>query len=262
MVTKSDIKWIKGLQTKKHDRLEQRLFVAEGPKLITEMICAYHCALLIGTSSTLQGFNKKAVERVEEVPDAFDFTRISSQKSPQPLLAVFRLPDQGETSELFPWRGVALFLDGVQDPGNMGTIIRTADWFGIRSIYVTPETADAYSPKVMQSAMGALARVGVFTIREADVFWQSIRDRNIPVLGTFLDGKNIYCDNFLNTPDHPILIVMGNEGNGITACVEQYVTRKITIPPFENKAHTESLNVSIACAIVLSEVRRHTLSQK
>ena len=176
--------------------------------------------------------------------------RISFLQHPQEVLAVFHIPTPSQPSSILPLASnLTLALDGVQDPGNVGTIIRIADWFGITQIICSPDTADVYNPKVVQATMGSLAHV---SITYCDLV-PLLREANVPVYGTLLDGQDIY--------QQPLsaegIIVMGNEGNGISPEVRQLVTNKLLIPNFNNNTETaESLNVAIATAITCSEFRR------
>ena len=154
----------------------------------------------------------------------------------------------------FPAQSLCLALDGIQDPGNLGTIIRLADWFGIEHIYCSSNTVDAYSPKVVQASMGGLARVNLYYGSLTDLI--SSLDNDVPVYGTFLNGENIYRQSL---SQHG-LIIMGNEGNGVSPEVEAFITRRLYIPNYPMERETsESLNVAVATAIVCAEFRRQAL---
>lgn len=172
--------------------------------------------------------------------------RISFQQHPQQVLALFPLPS---VPTITP-EGLMIGLDGVQDPGNLGTIIRIADWFGIDTIICSEDTVDAWNPKVVQATMGSIARVNIVYTNLPDFLGQLPTD--FPVYGTFLDGKNIYREEL---SDHG-LIIMGNEGNGISDAVRQRVNRRLLIPDFHQGPTADSLNVAIATAITCSEFRR------
>jgi TrmH family RNA methyltransferase len=175
--------------------------------------------------------------------------RISFLQHPQEILAVFHIPTPQESSNLHLPSDICLALDGVQDPGNVGTIIRIADWFGITHIYCSPDTADVYNPKVVQATMGSLAHV---QITYCDLV-PLLREAAVPVYGTLLDGQDIYQQPLSREG----VIVMGNEGNGISPEVRQLVSHKLLIPNFNKNTETaESLNVAIATAITCSEFRR------
>lgn len=258
MLSKADIKHITALHRAK-ERHRAGLFLAEGYKLVGDMLPAYRCKLLVLSSEAYElmreGLQELSPEfrpeRVACVEANFDFRRISTQVSPQPVLALFHLPTP--TAIQAPESGLALLLDEVQDPGNVGTIIRTADWFGIRQVYLTSGCADAFAPKVLQATMGALSRVRVQRLSEVEDLLADFRGE---VLGAFLEGESIYS---LAKPkyDNPCLLVVGNEGRGISAEVAGYISRRITIPAYDpdNKG-SESLNVAVATAICLSELRK------
>jgi len=248
MVSKAKIKEIHALAYKKF-RDEQNLFVAEGNKLVADLLPTFECEWLIAHPQwmTTQGdiTAKKWVSAEED-----DIRKLSLLKTPQDVLAVFRKP-KFSLEEANPATQLILTLDGIQDPGNLGTIIRLACWFGIKHVVCSPGTADVFSPKTVQATMGALAHVKVYyTNLEAYIK----KNQSVPVYGTYLNGENIY-----QTPLSSIgLIVMGNEGNGIRPEIETLISKKLYIPPFpSDRKTTESLNVAIATAIVCAEFRRH-----
>lgn len=239
MLSKNQIKLIKSLESKKF-RKREGLFVAEGPKVVGDLLRA--------------GYQPHAIFSTEPRPDAELITddelhRISFLQHPQEVLAVFHIPTPQESSNFHLPSDICLALDGVQDPGNVGTIIRIADWFGITHIYCSPDTADVYNPKVVQATMGSLAHV---QITYCDLV-PLLRDAAVPVYGTLLDGQDIYQQPLSREG----VIVMGNEGNGISPEVRQLVSHKLLIPNFNKNTETaESLNVAIATAITCSEFRR------
>ena len=239
MLNKNQIKQIKSLESKKF-RKREGLFVAEGPKVVGDLLRA--------------GYQPHAIFSTEPRPDAELITddelhRISFLQHPQEVLAVFHIPTPQESSNFHLPSDICLALDGVQDPGNVGTIIRIADWFGITHIYCSPDTADVYNPKVVQATMGSLAHV---QITYCDLV-PLLRDAAVPVYGTLLDGQDIYQQPLSREG----VIVMGNEGNGISPEVRQLVSHKLLIPNFNKNTETaESLNVAIATAITCSEFRR------
>lgn len=236
MLSKNDIKDIKSLGQKKF-RDERGLFVVEGEKLVDEALRS--------------GWDVVAHYRVEDIGEAA-MARISQLTHPSPALAVVRMPALEAPAPPEPDE-LLLALDGVRDPGNLGTILRIADWFGIRRILASHDTVEAYNPKVVQATMGAIFRVRV---HYCDLPGQLKTLRScaaIPVYGTFLEGDNIYQTKL---PRGGIL-VMGSEANGISPAVSAAVTQKLFIPPFPHDAHTsESLNVAVATAIACSEFRR------
>jgi TrmH family RNA methyltransferase len=186
-----------------------------------------------------------------------EIEQMSSLRTPQGVIGVFRKrKDQVPTPTKLSDGQLLLALDGIQDPGNLGTIIRTCDWFGIYDILCTKDTADCYNPKVVQATMGALARVRVHYVNNLSEVLAQFQTAGYPVYGTLLDGKNMYAPSAIPTKEKGI-IVMGNEGNGISEDVRMLVTHSLLIPSYPaNIPTSESLNVSIATAIVLAEFRR------
>lgn len=249
MISKNKIKYIHALEAKKR-RLEAGVFVAEGNKLVADMLPAYRCQYLLAKPSWMATQGDIPAEELV-VADEEDIRRASLLKNPQDVLALFYLP-AWDLKEVHPDQELVLVLDGIQDPGNLGTIIRLADWFGIQHIVCSPDTADAFNPKVVQATMGALAHVKVFYV-ELVPFLRDWKTQGVPLYGTFLDGENLY-DKALTRNG---LLVMGNEGNGVRPDVEALLDKRLYIPPFPpGRATTESLNVAIATSIVCAEFRR------
>ena len=249
MLSKNDIKNIKSLELKKF-RDEKRLFVAEGHKLVGELLGVFKCVLLVATDEWLGSRKRSPAERIESVT-ADELKRASLLRSPQDVLGVFCMPDDHSTVKEAAAKNLVLALDDVQDPGNLGTIMRIADWFGIKDIFCSKATADIFNPKAVQATMGAVARVKIHYTDLAKEL--SALPSSIPVYGTFLEGDIIY-DTQLSANG---VIIMGNEGNGISKEVGKTVSRKLYIPNWPAGAATsESLNVAIATAIVCSEFRR------
>jgi len=229
-------------------RKEERVFLAEGPKLVGDLLGHFTCRFLAATPSWLQEHPDINVGELTEVSQE-DLSRASLLKTPQQVLAIFEQPQYALDPEVIS-QSLCLALDDVQDPGNLGTIIRLADWFGIEHIICSQNTVDVYNPKTIQATMGGIARVKVHYTSLPD-FIRSLG--NIPVFGTFLDGKNMY--------EQPLsangLIVMGNEGNGIGKEVATLINRKLYIPNYpEGQETSESLNVAIATAVICAEFRR------
>lgn len=251
MLSKAKIKLIQSLEHKKKRR-EEQLFVAEGPKVVGDLLPYFTCHLLVATSSWLaRNPQIKASEIIEVTPD--ELRKVSFLKTPQEVIALFALPSATAPASVAATE-LCLALDDIQDPGNLGTIIRLADWFGIRHIFCSIGTTDAFSPKTVQASMGAIARVSVHYTNLTELL-TTLRDTHpsTPIYGTFLDGNNLYQES-LST--HGI-IVMGNEGNGISPSTEQLVTHKLFIPNYPEGCPTsESLNVAIATAITCAEFRR------
>jgi len=247
MLSKNKIKFVRSLEKKKY-RNASACFLAEGNKLVADILPFFECECLITKASWLATQGDIAAKELI-LAEENDIEKVSLLKTPQDVLAVFRQPRYVLDNEPIKDE-LSLVLDGIQDPGNLGTIIRLADWFGIKRVICSPDTADVYNPKTVQATMGAIARVRVFYVSLPD--WLS-KIEDIPVYGTFLEGKTIYTETL--TPSG--LIVMGNEGNGISTPVESRITRKLYIPNYPPEAEsTESLNVAAATAIVCSEFRR------
>jgi TrmH family RNA methyltransferase len=245
MVSKSQISFIKSLQQKKF-RKEHSLFVAEGNKSVTEFITSgYEISTIYHTpayDAKLLKLSKKV--NFQDISVA-DMQKISSLTTPQEVLAVIHIPEWPNLSKDSLRDQFTLVLDGVQDPGNLGTIIRTADWFGITNIICSEDTVDAYNPKVVQATMGSLARVNLHYTNLASLLPQL----KLPIFGAMLDGNNIYTANFGTEG----LVVMGNEGNGLRPEIQQLITQAITIPRLGG---AESLNVAIATALFCGELSR------
>ena len=252
MIGKGRIKSVRQLELKKFRR-QTGLFVAEGPKVVGDLLEVMPPQTVIGTMEWIESHRLPAnVETV--IVDEDELRRVSFLQHPQQVLGIFRQPIVEEHMEESAARianHLCLALDGVQDPGNMGTIIRIADWFGIDTIYCSASTADAYSPKVVQSTMGSIARVRVVTTDLVALARQLPAD--VPVYGTVLDGDNIYSANLSDRG----LLVMGNEGNGITPEMRTLLTHRLLIPNYpEDRPTADSLNVAIATAITCAEFRR------
>ncbi|MFV0537210.1 MAG: RNA methyltransferase [Dysgonomonas sp.] len=247
-LSKNKLKYIRSLKEKKY-RLEYGTFVAEGNKLVCDLLPYLKCQILVATASFLETTDTSNVDEVIEVNDT-QLAQASFLQNPQQALGVFFQPKVESPRDIESQ--LILALDGIQDPGNMGTIVRLADWYGIKNIFCSHDTADIYNPKVVQATMGALTRVNIHYIDLVDFL---NKNKSIPVYGTFLDGKNMYEQEI--TP-HGI-IVMGNEGNGIRPEIEECINRKLYIPNYPVGQQTsESLNVAIATAIICTEFRRRS----
>ena len=248
MITRARIKWIKSLEMRKF-RLLHNAFVAEGPKLVGELL-PYSTPLYVAATQEWLTENSHLLSNLTEVDvvNQEELERVSLLRTPQSVLAV--MPISEKKLDLATLQSqLVIALDGVQDPGNLGTILRIADWFGVHQILCSEGTADVYNPKCVQSCMGALARVEVHYCNLPDV----LTGVQMPVYGTFLDGTDIYGEAL---SAHGI-IVMGNEGNGISKEVAKLVSHRLYIPNFPKGSFTtESLNVAIATGIVCAEFRR------
>ena len=248
MLSKNKIKFIRSLEQKKIRKAEQA-FLAEGHKLVGDLLGHFHCRLLAATAPWLSRRPQATADEIIEVsPD--ELSRASLLKSPQEVLAVFGQPDYPTATEAIR-QSLCLALDDVQDPGNLGTIVRIADWFGIRHIFCSPGTADIYNPKTVQATMGAMARVQLHYTPLSPLL--EGLEESVPVFGTFLDGTDLYREELATSG----LIVMGNEGNGISPEVARHIRRRLLIPNYpKGVATSESLNVAVATSIVCAEFRR------
>ncbi|RZJ30880.1 MAG: RNA methyltransferase [Flavobacterium sp.] len=240
MVSKSQIKLIGSLQQKKF-RMANGLFIAEGVKIIGELIGA---GFVLDHLYLTDDLFRQVPQAKKTLISESELKKISALTTANNCLAVFEIPSEKPIDQ----KGLLVALDDIRDPGNLGTIVRLCDWFGITQLVCSNETADLYNPKVVQATMGSMARVNVSYVDLPDFLSKA----NLPVFGTFMDGKNIYSEKL---PSDGI-IVLGNEANGISSSVEKFCTERIAIPRFGNLQLTESLNVATAAAIVLSEFRR------
>lgn len=249
MLSKNKIKTIRALELKKN-RQTTGLFVAEGPKVVHDLLEVVRAKTLLATHEWLS-HNSTSIpaDEVIEVSEE-ELRKVSFLQHPQHVMAVF--PQNGIEYEEIPLQDtLSIFLDGVQDPGNLGTILRIADWFGITNIVCSPDTADVYNPKVVQATMGSIARIHTTYADLSEVLSKLPPD--VPVYGTLLDGENIYSQQLTSNG----IIIMGNEGKGISPAIRTKVNRKLRIPNFPpGRATADSLNVAVATAIVCSEFRR------
>lgn len=240
MISKNQMKLITSLQLKKY-RTEHQLFIAEGVKVIQELLQSnFELEHLYVTNTVFEEVSSLQKTTVKEQ----DMNKISALNSPSSCLAIFKIPKAKQIITT----GLIVALDDIRDPGNLGTIIRLCDWFGVAQLLCSVETVDVYSPKVIQSTMGSISRVNVNYVDLNTYISQSL----LPVYGTFMSGKNIYKTNL---PTEAILI-LGNEANGISESLKNLIKNKIAIPRFGDVQQTESLNVATAAAIFLSEFRR------
>lgn len=253
-ISKNKIKFIHSLEQKKNRR-QENAFIAEGHKTVGDLL--------------LEGFEPLLIVHTEEwkspiiLPSSTEIIQTSEEYliktsllvHPQQVIGVFKIPQETQCSiELIAEKDLVLCLDGIQDPGNLGTIIRTADWFGIRHLFCSQQTVDAFSPKVVQATMGSIARVNIHYTDIAALL-KGLK-HNTPIYGTLLNGDDIYQQKL----DNRGVIIIGNEGKGISEEIQQLITHRLTIPTFNTSNKTaESLNVSIATAIVLSEFRRQSV---
>lgn len=233
-------------------RRELGLFVAEGTKCVLDTLPHFGCRHLFATTAWLDEHSASLPGNImPTVVKQSDIERMSSFTTPQPVMAVYEIPDDSPLPASAEHE-LLVALDHVQDPGNLGTIIRLCDWFGVRHILASADTADLYAPKVVQATMGAISRVRIHYCNLASELTRL--GRSMPVYGTFLDGENLY--NCRLERNHGI-IVMGNEGNGISQQVADTVSHRLLIPSYPpDEPTSESLNVAMATAIMLAEFRR------
>lgn len=263
-LTKAQVKWVRSLQSKRV-RDELGLFIAEGEKCVNDLCGTFPLVLLV----------------TPENATATEIEQMSSLRTPQGVIGVFRkerivanmsypsgvvqdlrsesASSEKHSEEYIGAEELVVALDGVQDPGNLGTILRTCDWFGVHDVYCSKDTVDCFNPKVVQATMGALARVRVHYL-DLVCMLQEQREKGVPIYGTLLDGRNMYEDGAIGDATKGV-VVMGNEGNGISGEVRTLITHPLYIPSFPKGAATsESLNVGVATAVVLAELRRSILS--
>jgi len=239
MVVKSELKLIKSLQQKKY-RNEHGLFVIEGKKGLQELLSSSIKPYKIYVSNALElDMTWDGVERVSTK----ELQQMSALKNPNGVLGVFYIPP----SLPLDFKDWIVLLDGIQDPGNLGTIIRLCDWFGIANLICSNNTVDCYNPKVLQATMGSIARVNV-VYQDIALF---LKTNPLPVYGSFMDGASVYESELPNKG----VLIMGNEGKGISDEIKEFCSYRITIPQY-GKETTESLNVGTASAILLNEIRR------
>lgn len=234
MISNAEIKWVRSLREKKF-RDREGVFIVEGEKMVRE--------------AEESGFNIVKKWLRDDIGETA-MERISGLSSPSPALAVVERRAEPAAGAV-PAAGLCLALDGVRDPGNMGTILRIADWFGIATVFASPDSADIYNPKVVQATMGAVFRIKTVYCGIAELS-RGFRLAGREVFGTFLDGGNIYSETCLPSDS---LIVMGNEAAGISDAVSEEVSRRIMIPRY-GASGAESLNVAVATAITVAEFRR------
>lgn len=245
-MTKAEIQFIRSLSDKR-TRDAEHLFIAEGDKLVEEIRNSkFRIRRIYTTRTDINGENVEFVDKKE-------MERISQLKTATDTLAVVEQPRYRIDIDT---NALILALDGVQNPGNLGTIIRLADWFGINDIICSKECADCYNPKVVQATMGAILRVRVHYIDDLAEFLLTAKSKGMPIYGTLLTGKNIYTTDIENRG----IIVMGNEGRGVSTECQATLTHHLLIPPYPADSPTsESLNVAMATGIILSEFRRRIL---
>jgi len=240
MVVKSQIKLIRSLQQKKY-RNQHGLFFVEGKKTVEELLNSnFKPHSIYCTDSNTFNISEDILTEISIA----ELKQISFLKNPNGVLGVFHIPE----AKPLDFKDWMVALDDIRDPGNLGTIIRLCDWFGIRSLVCSQNTVDCYNPKVLQATMGSISRVSITYLNLASFLEES----EIPIYGAFMDGESVY-ENKLTEKG---IIVLGNEGNGISTKVSAVISKRIAIPQYGNKS-TESLNVATATAILLHEIRRN-----
>ncbi len=249
-ISKTKLLSLSSLQLKKHRRA-QRLFVVEGTKAVLDTLPHFGLHCLVALQSWIDSHPGAAPDSKLYSASEQQLKKLSSLTTPPPVVAVYDMPESSEAQWL---EGVdsrlTLLLDGIQDPGNMGTIIRVADWFGVRHIAASPDTVDIYNNKTIQASMGAISRVKV---HYCDLHQLISAHPQLPVYGTLLEGDDIYATDLKNLG----FVIMGNEGNGISPALRTLITDALRIPSYPpGEPTSESLNVAIATAVTLAEFRR------
>jgi len=240
MVSKNQIKLISSLHLKKN-RIANQLFISEGVKVIQELLKSNFILEHLYCTEPL--FDEVPLPLKSLISES-ELKKISALSTPNNCLAVFKIPASMPILD----KGLILALDDIRDPGNLGTILRLCDWFGISQVVCSEQTVDLYNPKVVQATMGSISRVNVRYVNLKSF----LQNSSLPIFGTFMDGSNVYMEIL---PKEAI-IIMGNEANGISPEVENTIKNRLTIPRFGDLQLTESLNVASATAIILSEFRR------
>jgi len=256
VISKNKIKLVKSLEYKKYRDIHQ-LFLAEGNKIVTDILHSKtEVKTLIGTPEFL-GHSENLIKQGTEVIESnrAGIKSASLLQNPQEAIALCRIPAYN-LDEADPSTQLLICLDNIQDPGNLGTIIRVADWFGIENVVCSSGMADIFNPKAVQASMGSLGRVKVH-YAPLHSFLSAASEKGIPITGAFLNGENVFTSDL----PEPGILVMGNEGQGISEELAGYINKKICIPTFSiSETHAESLNVAIATAILCAEFRRRTIS--
>lgn len=247
-ISNNEIKKVKSLQQKKF-RDETGLFIVEGEKMVEE--------------AQQSPYKVEQVYRRDEIGEEA-MKRITALASPSPVLAVVRKPsdiyvdDASELSEILSDGGLFLALDTIRDPGNLGTILRIADWFGVDAVLAAKDTVDVFNPKVVQATMGAIFRVKMH-YADLPAVSKMVLDNGGKVYGTFLDGRNMYSTELDTGTEKPVIIVIGNESEGISDTMGKLVSDRLYIPPYPaDDSGSESLNAAVATAITVAEFRRRT----
>lgn len=240
MVSKNQIKLIQKLQQKKY-RFQHQMFIVEGKKSILEFL---HSNFNVEQTFVTEYFSDKLPKSKTTITTKEELKKISSLKNPDEGIAIFKIPEEQPIQH----KGLILVLDDIRDPGNLGTIIRLCDWFGVQQLVCSEQTTDCYNPKVVQASMGSLSRI---KIHYTDL-QNFLTNTALPIYATAMNGENVHQTVF----QEDFILIMGNEANGISEEIFKFATKKITIPRFGQLQQTESLNVATATAILLNEARR------
>ncbi|MFK8282645.1 TrmH family RNA methyltransferase [Capnocytophaga cynodegmi] len=240
MVSKNQIKLIQKLQQKKY-RFQHQMFIVEGKKSILEFL---HSNFTVEQIFVTEYFSDKLPKNKTTITTKEELKKISSLKNPDEGIAIFKIPEEQPIQH----KGLILVLDDIRDPGNLGTIIRLCDWFGVQQLVCSEQTTDCYNPKVVQASMGSLSRI---KIHYTDL-QNFLTNTALPIYATAMNGENVHQTIF----QEDFILIMGNEANGISEEIFKFATKKITIPRFGQLQQTESLNVATATAILLNEARR------
>ncbi|MFK8298358.1 TrmH family RNA methyltransferase [Capnocytophaga cynodegmi] len=240
MVSKNQIKLIQKLQQKKY-RFQHQMFIVEGKKSILEFL---HSNFTVEQIFVTEYFSDKLPKSKTTITTKEELKKISSLKNPDEGIAIFKIPEEQPIQH----KGLILVLDDIRDPGNLGTIIRLCDWFGVQQLVCSEQTTDCYNPKVVQASMGSLSRI---KIHYTDL-QNFLTNTTLPIYATTMNGENVHQTIF----QEDFILIMGNEANGISEEIFKFATKKITIPRFGQLQQTESLNVATATAILLNEARR------
>ena len=251
MITKNEIKFLRSLHQRKY-RQTHKQFLAEGIKVVEDLLQSEYPILALYSTSRWSVPAKASQKQIpHHIITAKELEQISTLKTPNEVVALCQSATATAINKSF-FNDVILFLDSIKDPGNLGTIIRTADWFGIKNIVCSTDTVEVYNPKVVQSTMGSIARINVTYIDTIDFFKQV--PSTIPVYGLFLIAKKT-IEIITNKPS---VIIIGSESHGISQGVESYITAKVSIPPYlASNSHAESLNAAIAGALAMYQVRNN-----
>jgi len=243
-MTNNELKIYTSLKHKKNRQLHG-LFLVEGHKTIEELVKSnLKVKKIIGSEKSINKLDSHTL-RIAEAVNPKTLQRISNMKSASDLIAIVEIP----TPEKYDFIGKTILIDDIQDPGNLGTIIRTAHWFGFNQIICSENSVDLFNYKVIQASMGAVFKIKVSYYNLQNII-PKLQEKQLRILGTFMEGESIYDFNFSEGD----IFILGNEGQGISQAVEQLIDQKITIPNFSQGDQTESLNISIAGAVVCSQM--------